>query len=84
MAAIIHRWERSVTTLNDLLLDDAAKEYSLRSRTGFGIDSPDDAADNDFVSVRGCFDADPFVAMVKRHSEVKHKLGTDTLAILPK
>ena len=84
VAAIIHRWERSVTTLNDLLLDDAAKEYSLRSRTGFGIDSPDDAADNDFVSVRGCFDADPFVAMVKRHSEVKHKLGTDTLAILPK
>lgn len=83
VAAIIHRWERSVTTLNDLLLDDAAKEYSLRSRTGFGIDSPDDAADNDFVSVRGCFDADPFVAMVKRHSEVKHKLGTDTLAILP-
>lgn len=84
VAAIIHRWERSVTTLNDLLLDDAAKEYSLRSRTGFGIDSPEDAADNDFVSVRGCFDADPFVAMVKRHSEVKHKLGTDTLAILPK
>lgn len=84
VAAIIHRWERSVTTLNDLLLDDAAKEYSLRSRTGFGIDSPDDAADNDFVSVRGCFDADPFVAMVKRHSEVKHKLGMDTLAILPK
>lgn len=81
---IVARWERSVVTLNELLLEDAAKEYSLRSRTGFGIDAPDSAADDDFVSVRGSYDADPFVAMVRKHSEVKRQLGRDTIALLPR
>ncbi len=80
---IIRRWEHSVLALNELLLADAAKEYSLRSRTGFGIDAPDMAADSDFISVRGSFEADPFVTMVKRHSEAKRQLGRQAMALLP-
>lgn len=79
---IIGRWLESVTSLNDMLLEDARKEYSLKSRTGFGIDDPAASADDDFTSVRGSYDADPFVAMVKEHTAKKTALATRALAQL--
>ncbi len=81
--AIIDRWITSVTTLNGMLLEDARKEYSLKSRTGFGIDDPVEDADDDFTSVRGLFDSDPFVEMVKKHNVVKTALSRTALALLP-
>ncbi len=80
--AIITRWLDSVTALNHMLLDDARKEYSLQSRTGFGIDDPTGEADNDFVSVRGQFEADPFVKMVQDHIVTKTALAQSALALL--
>lgn len=80
---IIGRWITSVTTLNNMLLEDAAKEYSLTSRTGFGIDSPADEADNDFTSVRGNYHDDPFVKMVEKHTETKTQLAQTALSLLP-
>ena len=80
---IIRRWLESVTALNDMLLSDARKEYSLKSRTGFGIDDPGCSADDDFTSVRGSYDADPFVTMVKEHTARKTALAASALALLP-
>lgn len=82
VAQIVTRWLESVTTLDRMLLDDAAKEYSLTSRTGFGIDDPDEDADEDFINVRGQFNSDPFVKMVKEHIEKKSALGADALGLL--
>lgn len=65
--AIVDRWLRSVTDLDHMLLEDARKEFSLQSHTGFGIDDPTAESDRDFSSVRGEFDSDPFVKMVKDH-----------------
>ncbi len=79
---IIERWLKSVTALNDMLLDDARKEYSLKSRTGFGIDDPAMSADDDFTSVRGSYEADPFVAMVNKHTAKKTALAGRALAQL--
>ena len=79
---IIERWLKSVTALNDMLLDDARKEYSLKSRTGFGIDDPAMSADDDFTSVRGSYEADPFVAMVNEHTAKKTALTGRALAQL--
>lgn len=79
---IINRWLYSVTSLNEMLLDDARKEYSLKSRTGFGIDDPASSADDDFISVRGSYDADPFVAMVKEHTAKKTALAETALSLL--
>ncbi len=72
---IVARWIKSVTELNDMLLDDAAKEYSLKSRIGFGIDNPDESAESDFTNVRGDFDNDPFVISVREHSAAKRALA---------
>lgn len=80
---IIERWITSVRTLNSMLLEDARKEYSLKSRTGFGIDAPDSDADDDFTSVRGQYECDPFVKMVEAHNEAKTDLARRALALLP-
>ncbi len=77
---IVSRWLRSVTDLDGMLLDDARKEYSLQSRTGFGIDSPGEDAGDDFSNVRGAYDRDPFVRMVEDHIEKKTALARDILS----
>ncbi len=79
---IVQRWIKSVTELDAMLLEDARKEYSLKSRTGFGIDCPGDNADDDFVSVRGEFGQDPFVKMVEDHIATKSALAEATLELL--
>ncbi|MCM1066233.1 MAG: DUF4954 family protein [Muribaculaceae bacterium] len=79
---IIERWIKSVTTLNAMLLEDARKEYSLKSRTGFGIDSPGEDADDDFSSVRGCYSSDPFVEMVEAHNVRKTALAKAALELI--
>ena len=81
--AIVSRWIKSVTDLNGMLLEDARKEYSLKSRTGFGIDAPAEDADDDFVSVRGQYESDPFVEMVEAHNIAKTSLAEKALALLP-
>ncbi len=80
---IINRWLDSVTTLNNMLLEDARKEFSLTSRTGFGIDSPSCDADTDFASVRGNYHDDPFVKMVEEHTKTKTQLAQTALSLLP-
>lgn len=80
---IIERWISSVCSLNGMLLDDARKEYSLKSRTGFGIDAPDSDADDDFTSVRGQYECDPFVKMVEAHNVAKSALAESALELLP-
>lgn len=79
---IVGRWLSSVTTLDDMLLDDARKEYSLQSRTGFGIDSPVEVAGDDFGNVRGYYENDPFVKMVEDHIRIKTELASDILSRL--
>lgn len=79
---IIRRWQQSVSALDDMLLEDAAKEFSLRSQIGFGIDCPEHDANDDFASVRGYYLADPFVKMVERHKAEKCELALKTLQLL--
>ncbi|MDE6086503.1 MAG: DUF4954 family protein, partial [Muribaculaceae bacterium] len=79
---IVERWLSSVMKLNHLLLDDARKEFSLKSRTGFGIDNPMEEAEKDFCNVRGDFESDPFVNMVKQHITAKTQLAENTIALI--
>ena len=78
---IVERWRHAVEAIDDMLLDDARKEYSRRSQIGFGIDG-DDCAENDFANVRGLFDSDPFVKMVEEHKKVKATLAEKVLSAI--
>jgi len=79
VAAIVERWRGSVVTLDRMLYDDARKEFSLVSRTGFGVDGAEGRQQSDFEHVRGRFDADPFVCMVLDHIDAKTRLGQELL-----
>ena len=79
VAAIVERWRESVVALDRLLYEDARKEFSLVSRTGFGVDGAEARQPSDFEAVRGQFDADPFVCMVLDHIDAKTRLGQELL-----
>lgn len=74
---LIQRWIDSVTALDRLVYEDARKEFSLSSMTGFGTDSDDTSVmEEDFYSVRGAsFDTDPFVLSVLDHIKTKSALA---------
>lgn len=74
---IVDRWIHSVTELDMMLREDARKEYSLTSRTGFGVDGASGDAAIDFSTVRGDYERDPFVKMVEKHIVDKTALADD-------
>ena len=83
MADLVKRWRESVVALDQLIYEDARKEFSLSSMTSFGADGDKYEQQQDFMNVRGSlFEADPFVTSVKEHIQVKSALGDSALAKL--
>jgi hypothetical protein len=81
---IIERWKQSVTSLDDLLFEDARKEYSLSSMTGFGADGKDEDKKLDFKQVRGDFESDRLVNSIREHSRIKSALGDELIERMKK
>ena len=78
MEQILHtvdEWQKAVVQLDRLVYDDAKKEFDLNSQTGFGADGDDEERIQDFESVRGRFESNPFVIEVLAHIERKTALG---------
>ena len=83
LSDLVRRWRKSVVSLDNLLYEDARKEFSLSAMTSFGADGTAFEREQDFMNVRGSFfEADPFVTSVKEHIEVKSALGDQALAKL--
>ena len=72
---IIKEWKQAVVDLDNMLYNDARKEFSLTTKTGFGFDGNTSTAEADFEQVRGQFDSNPFVTAVQEHIAVKSALG---------
>lgn len=80
LSDIVKRWRNSVVTLDQMLYEDAKKEFSLSSMTSFGADGNNFEREQDFMNVRGSlFEADPFVTSVKEHIRDKSLLGDAAL-----
>lgn len=83
--AIIDRWHKSVVKLDNMLYDDAKKEFSSVARIGFGLDSHTaKTRRSDFECVRGEYESDPFVTMVCEHIVNKTALADELRSRLPK
>ena len=82
---LVNRWKKSVVELDNMIYEDARKEFSLSAMTSFGADGDEIQRKEDFMQVRGSFfEADPFVMSVKEHIRVKSELGERVLEILPR
>ena len=83
LCELIGRWKSSVVGLDNLVYDDARKEFSLSSMTSFGADGDENVRKEDFMQVRGSlFESNPFVMSVKDHIRTKSELGDKVLDIL--
>lgn len=77
---IVEKWKESVVKLDEMIYDDAKKEFSLSFKTGFGADGNVQERMLDFESVRGAFDKNEFVVTVLKHIEDKKALGEELIA----
>ena len=77
---LVMKWKDSVVGLDNLIYDDARKEFSLSMMTSFGADGDEAQRKEDFMQVRGSFfESDPFVTSVKEHIRIKSALGENAL-----
>lgn len=81
---MIEHWKSSVVKLDQLIYIDAKKEFDLNSKTGFGVDGDENQKHQDFESVRGCFESNPFVLEVLNHIKIKTELGNQMIERLNK
>ena len=80
---IIVRWRSSVVALDNLIYEDARKEFSLSVMTSFGADGDESQRVQDFEQVRGArFESDPFVKSVREHIRIKTELADEVLSKL--
>jgi len=76
---IIEKWKYAVIEMDRILYEDAKKEFSLSSRTGFGADGDRDIQKLDFEQVRGAFEKNAFVETILIHIDEKTKLGDEMI-----
>ena len=76
---IVNKWKEAVVGLDRMIYEDAKKEFSLASMTGFGADGTQAEKELDFEQVRGDFESNPFVTAVLKHIEVKTALGDELI-----
>jgi hypothetical protein len=58
---IVQDWKTARTKLNNMILQDAAKEFDPAAHIGYGLDGTPDQARADFAAVRGDADTNSFV-----------------------
>jgi len=81
---LVELWKNSVVKLDQLIYNDAKKEFDLNSKTGFGVDGNEEQKHQDFESVRGSFDSNTFVIEVLNHIKIKTDLGNELITKLSK
>lgn len=80
----VHHWQDAVISLDEMLYQDARKEFSLSSMTGFGVDGSDADKKRDFEGVRGDFETNSFVTAVQDHIVKKRALGDELIKRIEK
>ena len=75
----VEKWITSVTDLDNMLYEDAKKEFSLNTKTGFGMDGEETDKQHDFEQVRGKFESNSTVSEIKEHIIEKTNLGNELI-----
>jgi len=76
---MVELWKNSLVKLDQLIYEDAKKEFNLNAKTGFGVDGNEEQKHLDFESVRGSFENNPFVLEVINHIKIKTELANELI-----
>jgi hypothetical protein len=79
---IISSWQEATRTMNQRILEDAAKEFAAKSRIGYGIDGDSDTTDQDFENVIGCYEDDSFVKSINEELVETEKTAEKMISFL--
>jgi hypothetical protein len=79
ITTLINKWQESVIGLDEMLYEDAKKEFRMDSMTGFGMDGNKTTQKLDFDKVRGSFESNDFVKEILNHIQRKTQLGAKIL-----
>jgi len=80
ISAIIEAWQKAVIDLDEMLYEDARKEFRISAQTGFGTDGGSVECARDFNEVRGEFEQNPAVMAIREHIRIKTQLGERIMA----
>jgi len=72
---IVKKWTDCVLSIDDMLYEDAKKEFTLSKMSGFGADGDEEDKEKDFANVRGKFHTNDTVMAIVKHKQVKEALG---------
>jgi len=81
---MVEKWKKSVVSLDKMLYEDARKEFTLSSMTGFGIDGGEEVKKRDFEQVRGDFESNSVVSAIQDHIKQKTALGDEIIERMSK
>ena len=81
---VVAKWKFSVLGIDNFLYEDAQKEFSMTTKTGFGVDGQIGARELDFTNVRGEFEKNETVKAIKLHMKTKEKLGNELITRMKK
>jgi len=81
---MVEKWKKSVVNLDKMLYEDARKEFTLSSMTGFGIDGGEEVKKRDFEQVRGDFESNSVVSAIQDHIKQKTALGDELIERISK
>lgn len=81
---LVEKWKNSVVDLDNMLYADAKKEFSLNTKTGFGMDGEETEKQLDFERVRGKFESNSTVSAIKEHIVKKTNLGNELIERMKK
>ncbi|MDR2450052.1 MAG: DUF4954 family protein [Prevotellaceae bacterium] len=75
VAGIVEKWLHSVLAIDQMLYEDARKEFTLGKMAGYGADGDEEHKEKDFENVRGLFHTNDIVLAIKAHMKEKEALG---------
>jgi hypothetical protein len=75
VAGIVEKWTNSVLAIDNMLYEDAKKEFTLGKMAGYGADGDEEHKEKDFENVRGLFHTNDIVLAIKAHMKEKEALG---------
>ncbi len=67
-AEIIENWKTSTVKLNNMIINDAGKEFDTLSSIGYGLDGSQEDKIKDFIAVRGDLETNSFIKELQEES----------------
>ena len=69
LKTIVEDWKTNLTRLNNMIIQDAQKEFDAFAKIGYGIDGDNEVKNSDFEAIHGTVEGNTFITGLKKESE---------------